>query len=262
MTTLYRPILLSAAIALLGAGGVPRTAIAQISFSLPEVSAPGNREARARSTCTEASGPALTAILPETNVGVTLQETPTLIVYIPRNNAQQGELRITEADSELDLTQTVELPPSIAPGDYQYGPALATIPLDTAIAPGKSYRWAFTLVCDPGDRSQDVAVSGTLLRAGDAYLGQLAPERHRAMSELMASEPSVSGADSDQIHGAADALQAYADAGIWHDLITHLIGLAKIDPSYTTELTRIFVAQGLGAIADANVVPLTLGPLR
>ncbi len=176
--------LLSATAILLSFLGTSSAAVAQLSFSLPELSAAGSREATTRSICAISGGSPLTAVLPETNVGVTLQAQPTLFVYVPRNNAQQGELRVIEESSRAEiLTTAVELPPSVAPGDYQYGPAIAAITLeDISLTPEIRYRWTLALVCDPGDRSRDIEVSGVLLRAGDGYLSQVEPEVRATLS--------------------------------------------------------------------------------
>lgn len=226
---------------------LPQAAIAQLNFVAPELPGTAVRQA-SPGRCALSSGSPLTALLPQTNAGITLKSQPDLFVYVPRNNAQYGEIQVSEAASgAVILTAGLDLPPSVAPGDFQYGPALARVTLTGAtLAPDTVYRWQITLVCDSGDRTQDVAVSGLLLRAGEAYLSGLDAD----VPSALATEP------------PADALSRYAAAGLWHDLLGQLFDLAAQDPSYSATLSALLSAQGLGAIPPAARVPMPLNAPR
>ncbi|MEO0409153.1 MAG: DUF928 domain-containing protein, partial [Cyanobacteria bacterium P01_A01_bin.135] len=113
------------------------------------------------------------------------------------------------------------------------------------LLPDRLYRWQISLVCDGGDRTSDVAVSGLLLPAGDAYLNELAPEVRAALVDSTAPEPLVQ----------------YAAAGLWHETLGQLIDLAEQDPSYSATLAEILTTEGLGAIAGATWVPIQFTPL-
>ena len=230
--------LLTAAVAL-----VPSAAAAQLSFQAPALTGMAARQAAAGS-CTIGSGSPLTAVLPQTGAGVTLAAPLELFVYIPRNNAQFAELQVFEAETAI-LTASLDLPPSFAPGDFQYGPALAQLTLTTPpITPDVTYRWQVTLVCDAGDRSQDVAVSGLLLVAGPDYLSRQSP-------------PLATSAET-----TAEQLAQYAAAGLWHELLSQLIALSEQDPSYEAMLAQLLSEQGLGAIVDAPRTGIGFTPLR
>lgn len=216
----------------------PTAAMAQLVFQPPDLRAPAVRQA-SPGVCTIGSGRQLTAVLPETNVGVTLQANPQLSIYVPRNNAQYGQLQVYEegSDSAL-LTTAIDLPPSVAPGDFQYGPALTAVTLDDIeLVPGIPYRWTITLVCNDSDRTSDVAVSGLVLRAGSDYIDRLEPNVQAALTML--SDLSV-----------ADQLSTYAEAGVWHELIANLTALAERDPSYAAMLANILTLQGLEAMPN------------
>ena len=232
---------------------------AQIRFNAPQMTAPGNREsgaARSDTCVTTVDDNGLTAVLPETNVGLTTKEYPSFFAYVPANNAEWAELRLIEEDTGNELyVGQVSLPSADPSADYRHEPSLVslTIPEDdsaTALESGKSYLWALMMVCEPDNRAADIVVTGVVQRVDDGYLQSLSPEVRARLDGLDALAPE-------------EQLIAYGDAGIWQDLLGVLSTLTSKDPStYQSDWNSLLGEQGLGAIADRPIVFSEVEPLE
>jgi hypothetical protein len=228
-----------------------------VQFAPPPMSSPGNREAggQRHDTCadtTNASG--LMALVPESNVGLTVQASPNLFAYVPPNNAEQAELRIFEEETgEEVFAGKVALPTSPAGSEYSYREAIVNMPLEAlpvTLQPGQNYLWALMLVCNRNNRAEDIVVDVVVQRIGDEYLDTLTTE----VAAPLAGEDPV----------AADAeLTLYADAGLWQDLLAVLAARKQAEPErYTAVWSDLLTAQGMGAIADAPIYQANLQPLN
>lgn len=236
-----------------------QVASAQARFNAPQrISAPGNRESGALRSDTCASTTAhsgLTAIVPETNVGLTTQAGPTLFAYVPPNNAEWAELRLfEEASGEEVLAAKVALPTATdSTADYQHVASVVSIPLpasgESALATGKSYLWALMVVCNGDNRAEDIVVTSVVQRVGDDYLQTLSPEVAQKLNAV------ASASDEEK-------LSTYGSAGIWQDLLSEVASLAEADPStYEATWVSLLTDQGLSGIATAPIYESSLSPL-
>ncbi|PSN10936.1 hypothetical protein C7293_26210 [filamentous cyanobacterium CCT1] len=242
---------------LLGLVGLCATLSAQaqipteLSFQPPPVGSPGNREAGSgrSDTCadlTEQAG--LTAIVPETNVGLTTQATPQLFAYVPTNNAAFAELRLLKETTGEDVyVSQVSMPAATTPGFAHQASTLSlTLPATVVLEPGENYLWALMLVCNPANRAEDIVVTAVVQRADEAYLNTLSAEVSNQLRGLNnASE--------------VEKLTILSSAGLWQDLLTQLSTLTAADPTtYDPLWGDLLTDQGLGAIASAPVYESSL----
>lgn len=253
-------ISLPLAMTLLGISLPLHTAMAQtqVAFEPPPMSSPGNRESGGgrSDTCastTEEAG--LTAIVPETNVGLTVRSAPTLFAYLPSNSAERAELRLyVEATGEQVLTGQIDMPLATEPDDsYTYRSGVVKVALPTegivTLEPGENYLWALMLVCNGGNRAEDIVVTGVVQRAGDDYLKNLPDNLGQKLANL--------NAVSDE-----EKLSIYSSAGIWQDLLTDLAILVEEEPmTYGDDWIALLESQGLAAIATAPVFESSFTPL-
>ena len=231
---------------------------AQIRFNAPKLTAPGNREsgaARSDTCVTTVDDDGLTAVLPETNVGLTTNEFPSFFAYVPANNAERAELRLLEEDTGNELyAGQVSLPSADPTADYRHEASLVSlsIPGDgsaTALESGKNYLWALMLVCEPDNRAADIVVTGVVQRVDDGYLQSLSPEVRDRLDVLNTLPPE-------------EQLIAYGDAGIWQDLLGVLSTLTSENPTtYQADWNSLLGDQGLGTIAERPIVFSEVEPL-
>ena len=225
-------------------------AIGQVRFVAPPVRAPGNREAGASrsNTCVPfAEGQVLTALIPETNIGLTTQPFPTLFAHVPANNAEGAELRLYEEESGEEVyASQIALPAAAAASDYHNRSALLRLAAPTTspvtLEPGKDYIWALMLVCNAEDRADDITIAGVVRRVDEVYLSTLPTEVRDRLSNV----------DADT---AEASLTAYGEAGVWYELLETLAALAREDPNaYQNDWMTLLEQQGLEETTGSPVV--------
>ena len=171
---------------------------------------PGSRRGGAsRGDCPPIQPP-LTALIPETNLGLTTKEYPTLWFYIPYNPAEigQAELMLLDENKRPALEKPISVELSGTPGIVGVTLPSTAKPLE----PEREYQWFFELVCDSENPSNNPRVDGWIKRVqlGQELNGQL---------ENNQTEPSY---------------LAYAENGIWYDALTGLIRTLRVKPSDST----------------------------
>jgi hypothetical protein len=102
---------------------------------------------------------------PESEGAVTLVTTlanPTLYAQVPETTAEIAELLVISGSGVVVDTQTTPL----RGGNTTL--SMTMLSAGKTLAVGETYRWALSLVCDPGDRSSDRIILGTIaLQAQD-----------------------------------------------------------------------------------------------
>ncbi|MGB3757714.1 MAG: DUF928 domain-containing protein [Rivularia sp. (in: cyanobacteria)] len=178
-----------------------------IRFILPSKGAPGQRTyAAARADC-PAIGKPMTALVPPTNIGLTISERPTFWFYIPyqptstnpveflllneKNEAYKTTFRLTSTPGIISLT----LP--------QNAPALES---------GKKYNWVLSFICDPENRLKDTFVKGYI-------------ERVSINSNLKNHLERVST--------PRERILLFAENGLWYDALTLLAEERRKKPNDT-----------------------------
>lgn len=196
-------------------------------FTPPDNGLPGRREGGGTRGGCATQQPALTALIPKTNLGLTLQEHPTLFWYVPPNTAAAAEFVLLDQNN-------AEVYTAMVPITNQAGLVQVSLPTDGSVPPletDKLYHWYFSLICDPLDRSADQFTDGWIQRT------QPSPELAR------------------QLEAAPEQAKfsIYSEAGIWYDAITTLATLRQQQPQnagLAQQWQALLESVGLAAIAD------------
>lgn len=168
-----------------------------IRFLLPPKGAPGQRTyAAARADCPAIEKP-LTALVPKTNIGLTISERPTFWFYIPYQPTDRNPVEfllindknnpVYKTTSQLTSTRgiiSVNLPRNI--------PALEI---------GKKYNWMLSYMCDPANKEKDTFVKG--------YIERVSINSNLKNHLEKASRP-------------RERILLFAENGLWYDALTML----------------------------------------
>lgn len=153
----------------------------------------------------------LIALIPQSNIGLTVSEYPTLLFYIPDANLEGVNLEFAIYDSQgKDLIYQQKL--AIKDGDAIIAIDLAKSLSLPPLAVGKIYSWNFSIVFDPEDMSNSTLVTGWIQRV--ALKSDI---QDRLNTVLPQEQPMI-----------------YADNGIWYEA---LASLAKLRCSYPHDVT-------------------------
>jgi len=156
----------------------------------------------------------LTALMPTSNIGVTLAEYPTFFFYVPDVNLEgvEGEFILRNQDEQEIYKEIVTLPAGDSIVKVELAPSPALPPLEV----GKSYYWVFSLLLDKVDRSSNTDVAGWIKRveANSAIKTQLVAATDKA-------QPAI-----------------YASNGIWYEALTSLAKLRCASPHDKTILSN------------------------
>jgi hypothetical protein len=216
-----------------GAKGDRPVKATSIPFTLPSLGAPGKRKVGAarRPNCPWL-GDYLTALLPGTNIGLTISQYPTFWFDVP-----YGVCGLS-VEFQLSNQQDQVLYKQIFP--VQGTPGLVSIQLPPTTPPleiGKSYRWRFTIILDPAapfDDARGPVVEGAVLR--------VLPTSQLRQS-LVSATP-------------RERLILYGQNGLWFDL------LAGLSDQYRTVPTDSLIAQDwrnvLQTVGLTHVIPKPL----
>ncbi|MBO3460379.1 DUF928 domain-containing protein [Aetokthonos hydrillicola Thurmond2011] len=167
------------------------TAQARIIFKAPDgLGVPGRRVAGgSRSIQQQCLSPNehLVAIVPKSNIVLTTQAKPVFFFYVPQTSATI-EFVVQDNDQQVVLAKQIYKSTSKS--------GIVSIPLtQTSLEAGKQYRWFFSVICNPKERSQDKVVEGGIRR--------ISPDSQLATKLKNAS--------------AKELVNIYAEAGIWQD---------------------------------------------
>ncbi len=175
-----------------------------------------------------ATSPLLTALSPTTAPGLTLEEHPTFLVYVPKTSAKNAEFSLRDREGHGIYRTTVALTQT---------PDLVSISLPTQAAPlevGKQYTWAFAIICNSDDRVEDRFVTGTVQRA------ELDPTRLRQIEQAPPKQ----------------RLALYQEDGIWYDALAVLLELKHsqpYDPNISTVWRELLQSGGVDTVIDINL---------
>jgi hypothetical protein len=239
-------------------GGFPIEAFAQ-RYIPRDRGLPGRREGGGtrgdciRAAHADATRPsALTALMPDKNLGLTTSTTPMLFWYVPENAATAAEfILMDDTDAEVYKARFRVT--------GEAGIISLSLPEDAGLPPlqvGKDYHWSFALICaaqDSADNSGLVFTEGWIQRV----------EADAQLQERLAntSEP--------------DRALVYAEAGIWQDAIASLASQRRAQPTnplFATRWNTLLTSVGLTNVASqplmqryqlagaAPVAPVTPAP--
>lgn len=174
----------------------------------------------------------LTALIPETHLGLTTAAYPTLFFYVPQRSKEQA-MEFVLRDENNRLVYEEELTATSLSGvvSVNLQEANALKPLEV----GKTYHWYFSIICNPQNRAHDVSVEGWVQRV------EASPTLARELETVTLPE----------------RVPLYAEAGIWQDAIATLAQLRYSYPNNLTladEWAKLLESEGLDEIAREPLV--------
>ncbi|NJN22053.1 MAG: DUF928 domain-containing protein [Leptolyngbya sp. RL_3_1] len=240
----FRPLfsLSAAALVLGGSFGLtqkPLMAQAGLNLNLPGLSAPGNRQSGSTrsETCVAADAPLqLTALMPESNYGQTIDAYPSFFFYLPETDAEAVKFVVYNETTNA-LFYEGEFSPQGKSGIFSLD--IPDNGVQKALELGESYYWYLSIACDIEDPSANIVVGGTVARV--------------AASEAV--EEALATATPEQLPGI------YASAGLWHDALAASAQLAQ-DTSDSVAWSALLTAIDLQHLLEIPVLSdkVTLEP--
>ena len=192
----------------------------QLSLEFPPKDSPllpGRRQSdgrgEARTPCPKAFRlpTKMTALMPPNNLVTTVAPHPTLFIYIPETGQfAEAELAVYDEEDNTVYRNNILLPNN--PGILRL-----SLPETVSLEIGKHYRWYFSLMCDPDERSREPFVQGWFQRT------ELNPELQTMLEQ-----------ESDLLEQAL----LYSQAKIWHETITLLADLRESNPAEWEDLLK------------------------
>ncbi|NEO99258.1 MAG: DUF928 domain-containing protein [Symploca sp. SIO2E9] len=187
-----------------------------------------------RQSC-RVTGKPLTALLPSNNFGVTENTHPQFFVYVPavslENESIPVEFLLESQDGE-DIYQTRFNSNGTA------GILAISLPNHEGVSPLKvnsNYKWSFSVICDPDERSMDIAVEGWVRRV---KLNSMLNHQLRQLS-------------------LSKRVELYAEAEIWHDALASLAQLRLENPDnleVAAEWSKLLSAVGLEEFSQESII--------
>lgn len=161
-----------------------------------------------RDRCPNVAQP-LTALVPATNEGFpyveqTIAKYPAFWFYIPYWSSYQRNAEFVLIDEKEDDVYSATFPIKQQPGIVSLQLPRLMLPLQS----GKKYRWVFSVICNPENRSADATVNGWVERI---------PISPTLSSQLQATS-------------ARERVLVYADAKLWYETLTTLAELQRTNP--------------------------------
>jgi Domain of Unknown Function (DUF928) len=190
--------------------------------------------ARVSSTDKCLQGPLpLTALIPESQLGLTTVADPTLFFYIPQTSAPELEL-IVQNENEQEIFKQKYKPNNKA------GIISLHLPVNS-LAINKQYKWKLSLICNPADKSQNKFVAGLIQRVLPD------PQLARKLQQVTKQERAA----------------LYAEAGIWQDTLATLAQMRYLVPNnqeLATEWSGLITGKGVGLNEQIAQQPLISEP--
>ncbi|OCQ97392.1 hypothetical protein BCD64_21340 [Nostoc sp. MBR 210] len=130
-----------------------------------------------------------TALIPESQLGLTTVSNPSLFFYVPQTSAPELELVVQNETEQEVYTQKYK-------PNNKAGIISIRLPVNS-LAVNKQYKWTFSVICNPTDKSQNKVVAGVVQRVlPDLQLVKKLQQANRQERAVL-----------------------YAAAGIWHDAL-------------------------------------------
>lgn len=193
---------------------------------------------RSGQLCGQASSPlnsaeeSVTPLLPKTNVGMTQQEHPTILVYLPQTGEKEALFSIKDTGKRLHYQMSI-------PISGEAGVVAIQLPEDApALEIGKNYQWFFALKCGGKLHPSNPLVSGWIERI----------------------QPDVESA-SNPVANPDDLLQEAIHlgySGVWYDSAATLARLRVMEPEnpeVTTHWQELLDSVGLQPLVMMPLAP-------
>ncbi|AFY40666.1 protein of unknown function DUF928 [[Leptolyngbya] sp. PCC 7376] len=168
------------------------------------------------------------AITPESFYGQTLEARPTILVYLPRSDAQQAIFRLKDESQNLIYEQLV-------PISEQAGIIMIQLPKTApALAVNQNYQWFLTLQTEDHITPASPFV--------DAWIKRV--------------EPSAELADNLMNVESAKAAEVLAQNGIWYDTVAIMADLRSLQSDVGTneDWSELLISVGLDRVTEAPIL--------
>ncbi|TAD73256.1 MAG: DUF928 domain-containing protein [Oscillatoriales cyanobacterium] len=128
------------------------------SGNVPTIGGGTRGEACFPPSSTTAQEPSLTLLLPLSRDGQSMSANPAVMVFVPTTAVRTAELFVADQAGNVLDRQLVTL--TGRPGIIK----LPMLSSGKSLQLGKTYNWAFSIICDPIDRSSDLNAIGSVKR--------------------------------------------------------------------------------------------------
>ncbi len=192
------------------------------------------KPASARGPCSPGEE-TLTALIPETNLGLTTKAHPTFFVYMPQTPVASAEFVLIDEEKERQVYATTFAVPESG---------IASISLPDSVPPlarEKDYHWYVSLICDSEDRAGDIYVDG--------WVRRIAPDS-ALMERLQQASPLTQ-------------VSLYREYGIWYDALEVLAETYPQSPNRAALATKwqsLLRSVGLNEVAQEGLYEVS--PVR
>jgi hypothetical protein len=205
-----------------------------VTFTPPAREAPkrttggGSRDDGQCLSSRNATEVAIAPLLPDTNLGLTVAERPTVFVYLGKTTAKEAFFSIQDEHENHHYQTTIKLPKQAGAISIQL-PNQAP-PLEV----GKNYKWSLVLICGQRLEPDHPQVTG--------WIHRLEPNASIAQPESTVSLKSVF---------------KLAEAGLWYDTLSTLAQLRLAqpkDPNLAAHWEELLTSVGLDEMATEPIV--------
>ncbi len=168
----------------------------------------------------------LTALIPQSGIGLTVAAHPTLLVYLPATTATRAHLTLRDANYSGLYQSQIEIP---ATGGVLSLPLPADSP---ELEVGKTYHWSLALLCQP--TQTDIPITSGQIR------------RIELSADAVAKPQSL-----------LSQAVTYGRSGVWHDMLANLALLRQTEPqnmALDENWAELLQTEDLGAIANTPLL--------
>ncbi len=169
---------------------------------------------------------AIVKVLPKSNIGLTTQQRPLIMVYVPASTAQKAFFSIQDEDLNHYYQTTLQLPEKAGVMEIKIPDSVP------ALATGKNYQYSLAMICGIDLEPDDPLTSGWI-------------QRVQPKGNLVNQQPSV------------ELASQLASDGIWFDAVSTLAELRKSQPdnqSVVNSWQQLLNSAGLSEIAQEPIV--------
>jgi hypothetical protein len=217
---------------LVGTGWLNPTMATKVEFQLPKeeiTSQSWGEPIQDASICglaePKTENKSVKAIIPVTNIGLTVKPHPSIFVYLPKTSAERGFFSIQDEESNYFYQTSITLPKQSGVVEV---PLSSEIP---ALEIGKNYKWSLAMICHQYLEADSPFVTGWIRRV----------EPNNSIASISPSQVSL------------DTVTKLAANGVWYDTVANLINLRKLHPhnhQLQVSWQRLLKSANLNAIAQ------------
>jgi len=209
----------------------------RLKFKLPDRGVPGARIGGATRGGDKST--VVTAIIPPEKLALTIDESPTIFVYVPENNAVNATIKILEVVGEEGQdSDNKELYKSEFKPPNEAGVLRVKLPANINLEETKLYKWEIQLISEDNN-----PLTAFKLKT----VGWL--------EKVSLPEDMTQNINTEDTWKKLDTL---AEAGIWYDTLEELASLRSKNPEDSQikgEWVDLLNTVGLDSIAETSIFP-------